>query len=299
MKLMLCGDWHIDNTRPERRIDDYWKTVQDKISFILRLAKENDCLILQPGDFFNSHRTNDFLKRYVIMTLKALDLKVLTVFGQHDLRYHSSDVKNTPLGVLQASGVVVVLGFDPVTFWDFSVYGASWYEDIPKIEDIHVNNILVIHRMIIKNSKLWDGQEDATFGNILLKTSGYRLIVSGDNHNHFTISTKANRHLVNCGSLLRTKIDQVDHTPLVYIYDTDDQTITPHEVPHEPFDKVFNMEKYNEEKKEDEKLNAFVDRLDGDVELEGLDFIKNMDSYVAAQKDLDETTLGIIEEVMA
>ena len=300
MKFLLTGDWHIDNNKPGRRTDDYWNTVKNKISFILHLAVEEKAVILQPGDFFNSHKASDFLKRYMIQKMRNLNITVLTVFGQHDLRYHSSNIKNTPLGVLQAAGVVDILDFDPIDYTGVSVYGASWWEEIPKLIDTQRTNILVTHKMIIKDEKLWEGQEDATMGNILLKSSGFDLILSGDNHSHFTISTKTGKHLVNCGSLLRTAIDQSDHVPTVYIYDTVKKTITPHVVPHKPFSEVFDLSKYEAEKERDEKLEAFLTRMTGEVELEGLDFIKNMDTYVSQnEQEIDEMTLGIIEEVMA
>lgn len=301
MKLLLTGDWHIDTNKPERRIDDYWQTVQKKIAFILRLAKKHNCeLILQPGDFFNSHKANDFLKRYMIKELTRVGVKVVTIFGQHDLRYHSSDTLNTPLAVLNSAGVLHVAFSDPIDFGHTHIYGASWYENIPKPLAKNVLNILICHKMIIKNEKVWEGQEDATMGNILLKKSGMDLIVSGDNHLHFTITTKSGKHLVNCGSLLRTNIDQVDHTPLVYTYNTEDRTITPHEVPHKPFSKVFDMSAYTDEKERDEELEAFVNRLAGEVGLGGLDFIKNMDSYTEEnKKEIDAATMGIIGEVMA
>jgi DNA repair exonuclease SbcCD nuclease subunit len=305
MKFLITGDWHIDHNRPERRVDDYWETVKRKVQWIIELKQKEGCIsILQPGDFFNSHKANDFLKRWVIACLKYTGVSINevmmnTVFGQHDLRYHSSDIKNTPLSVLDVSGVIAIAGPDPINLGPVHIYGASWYEDIPEPLATNVINILITHRMIVKNKKVWEGQEDVTFGNILLKTSGFDLTVSGDNHQHFTISSKSGKHLVNCGSLLRTNIDQVDHTPIVYVYDTAQRTITPHEIPCEPFDKVFNMAVYEDEKEKDEKMEAFVERLTGDVELEGLDFIKNMDTFMSKQEDLDDVTVGIIEEVMA
>jgi len=298
MKFLLTGDWHIDNNKPERRTDDYWNTVKNKISFIVDLAVEENAIVLQPGDFFNSHKANDFLKRWVIQKLRNKDITTLTVFGQHDLRYHSSDIKNTPLGVLQAAGVASILDSYPITYSAVDVYGASWWENIPKPIDPKPTNILVLHKMIIKDEKLWEGQEDAAMGNILLKSSGFDLILSGDNHSHFTISTKTGKHLVNAGSLLRTAIDQSDHVPTVYIYDSVKKTITPHEVPHKPFSEVFDLSKYEAEKERDEKLEAFMERITGEVELEGLDFIKNMDAYVSSA-ELDDMTLNIIEEVMS
>ena len=43
---------------------------------------------------------------------------------------------------------------------------------------------------------------------------------------------------------------------------------------------VFDMAKVSAEKERDEKMETFVDRLTGEAELEGLDFIKNMYTFV-------------------
>lgn len=305
MRLLITGDWHVRHTKPERRIDDYWRTVRIKINYILDLAVKERCdLILQPGDFFDSHKANDLLKRYMIKRLIKTNIKVITVFGQHDLRYHSSEIRNTPLSVLQAAEVAYIApNWDPMDFGDVHIWGASWYDDIPKeVHSKNVYNILVMHKMVIENEKLWDGQEGQKFGNILLKTLPFDLIVSGDNHLSFLIATNTKR-LVNCGSLLRSNIDQINHAPVVYVYDTQklgvEPTIEKHLIPIEPFEQVFNMEKVEAEKQKDKKMEAFVDRLTGEAELEGLDFVKNIYTFVQKnKKEIDDATQEIIEEVM-
>jgi len=300
MRLLTTGDWHIRQTTPERRTDDYWKTVQRKINFILALAVKERCkLILQPGDFFDSHKANDFLKRHMIKRLKNAGIKIITVFGQHDLRYHSSEVRNTPLSVLNAAKVVYLAGYEPMDFGDVHIYGASWYEEIPKnVLATNVFNILILHKMVIENAKMWKEQEGHTFGNILLKTLPYDFIISADNHLSFLINNRSKR-LVNCGSLLRSNIDQINHKPVVYVLDTDTNVIIKHLVPCEPFEQVFDMAKVSAEKERDEKMETFVDRLTGEAELEGLDFIKNMHTFVEKnKKEIDDATQEIIEEVM-
>ena len=307
MKLLITGDWHLRQTTPNRRVDDYWKTVQRKINFILDLAVKEKCdLILQPGDFFDSHKANDFLKRYVIKRLKKIGIKIITVFGQHDLRYHSSEVKNTPLAVLNSAEVIYLAEFNPLEFdikhgefdW-IHIYGASWYEEIPKhILATNPFSILIAHKMVIQNKKMWQGQEDYSLGNILLRTHPFNLMVFGDNHNSFVI-TKGNRRLINCGSLLRSSIDQINHVPIVYTYDIMDDEFKEFPIPIEPFEQVFDMAKVSAEKERNEKMEAFVDRLTGEAELEGLDFVKNMHSFVEKNKEeIDDTTQEIIGEVM-
>jgi hypothetical protein len=200
---------------------------------------------------------------------------------------------------LNAAKVVYLASSDPMDFGDVHIYGASWYEDILKnVLTTNVFNILILHKMVIENAKMWEGQEGHTFGNILLKTLPFDLIISADNHLHFLINNRSKR-LVNCGSLLRSNIDQINHKPVVYILDTDTKVLERHWVPCEPFEQVFDMAKVSAEKERDEKMEAFVDRLTGEAELEGLDFIKNMYTFVRKNKEeIDEATQEIIEEVM-
>jgi len=47
-------------------------------------------------------------------------------------------------------------------------------------------------------------------------------------------------------------------------------------------------------------MEIFVNRLTGKAELEGLDFVKNMDTFVRNNKDeIDDATQEIIGEVMS
>lgn len=312
MKILLTGDWHITTNQPKKRIDNYFKAQKKKLQYILILAEQEKCsLILQPGDFFDSHKANDFLKREMIKTLlEEPKVNLKTIFGQHDLRYHSSDTNNTPLRVLEAAHALDILGqeqIDPapiaiirsgnsvVVPSGIHLYGASWFEDIPKITT-KGTNILVIHKMIIKDKPLWEGQEDATKGNILLRTLDFDLIVSGDNHQSFVCSHKS-KHLVNCGSLMRSTTAQLDHKPVVYIYDTKDKSLEEHFIPIEPIEKVFDLSVIEKEKKENKELEAFVAQLKSDSKIDGLDYAKNLKIYLK-DNETEQGTLDIIEEVI-
>lgn len=300
MKILATGDWHIRNTVPEKRIDDYLNEQGKKLAWLIGLAAHEKCrFLIQPGDFFDSHKASDKLKRWAIRRLKFSKCPtILTIFGQHDLRYHSSDTKNTPLRVLEASGVVDIIGEAKEENVNF--YGASWFEDIPKPlhqdspkKDIH---ILVMHKMVIKNKKLWEGQEDAKFGNAFLRTHPFDLIVSGDNHGSFSIS-QGKRHLINCGSLMRMTTAQLNHKPCVYIYDTDDRSIGKHYIPIEPAEKVFDLSTIEKEEKENKELKAFVSRLKDNIKIDGLDYAKNLKNCIDEnRKEISIETLEIIDE---
>lgn len=313
MKFLIMGDQHIDNNTIKTRKDNVLAACADKLGQIFQIGKSyNVEAILQPGDFFESHKANDFLKQWTINFLKSglAKIPVYTIFGQHDLRYHSSNVNNTPLKVLEAAGVVNILGEQPLIYphQNVNIYGASWYEEIPKpYKELPGINILVLHKMIV-DTKIWHGQEDHTFGKILLKTTDYDLIVSGDNHKHFIMhsgigSSIGKKLLINCGSLLRTRIDQEDHKPCVYIYNTDpkkgEPVIEQVYLIIDKFENVIRIEEAKKVKAESERLKDFVDALTVDTQLTGINYKRNIKNVIAeaTKEQIDPLTRDFIDLV--
>lgn len=305
MKLLLMGDPHVDTRNPENRIDNYFETQWKKFDWAYELAHLENCgIVLIPGDFFNSHRANDFLMQHYINLLRYWSdtLTTLTIFGQHDMRYHSSDRLNTPLWVLHSARALTVLQEDPISIKDPNgqeviFRGCSWGEDIPDIElPREAYNVLLIHRMIIRDEKLWEGQEDFTYGNHLLRTTKFDLIVSGDNHETFSISNE-NRMLINPGSIMRSRIDQKFHRPCVYIVDTEKGVMDQRYFPIKPIGEVMDLEKAEEKKERNEKLDVFIKSLSTGVKIEGLNFTKNLMRKIQSS-ELERGVVEILEEVM-
>ena len=264
MKLLIMGDFHLRFKKPAMRLDEnYFQTQRGKVEWILNLAGATNCnFILQPGDFFDGVDVPDFVKQSYIRLFKEKNIPILTVAGQHDMRYHSRRLETTPISVMEASGVVQILGRKdwlgkgkPIIF-----YGASWGEEIPEIKDKEKINILLTHRMVIDNEKLWFGQENYTTAKQLLKDYDFDLIVTGDNHQSF-ICENNQRYVVNCGSLMRANIDQAKHKPVVYVYDTETRELEKHFIPVEPAKKVLDLSKAELIKTRDSKLEKFVDSL--------------------------------------
>ena len=218
MKILIGGDLHLDTKNPRNRKGEYFSDQYHKMLYIHNLARENGCsCACFPGDVFNSHRANDWLKSFYIgflaHELDMEDFKWLVVWGQHDMRYHTSDKRNTPLFVLESAGNVIALGHIPYRKDGVHFYGLNWAENVPKIippEELKVDydpvNVLVGHMMVVKNKKEWEGQTNFSYGLHLLKENNFDLIVTGDNHKSFDMGIK-DKKLVNCGSLMRTRID--------------------------------------------------------------------------------------------
>ena len=306
---MITGDWHLTNKTPRNRIDDYPAEQFRKISWMIGECIQRDIkYILQPGDMFDSFNLPDELKSDYIQRWRSMfesnGIKILTVPGQHDMRYHTSDLRNTPMGVLEAAGAIEVAypkgGAYHVRNDSVCVYGVGWGQKIPeKLNDLSSCNILLTHRMVI-NKKLWEGQTDYQFGAPLLENHPFDLIVTGDNHQHlFFVNTEGNhnRFLINCGSLMRSSIDQIDHEPYVYIYNTESKDAKPIIVPVKPISEVMRVDEAQQEKERNEKLEAFVEGLRDESEIEGLDFIKNLDEYISST-ELSQEIKDIIGEII-
>ena len=302
MKILLTGDWHIDSNQPKYRIDNYFKTQYNKIKWIYDLCTtEKIPIILQAGDFFNTHKASDNLKQIYIRLLKDYKIYTLVVFGQHDLRFHNSDKSNTPLKVLEAGTKMKILSSVPLEHQNkrqtVLFYGSSWGEDIPKVKTKEVLNILVMHRMVLKDKKIWEQQQEHTWGNQLLKTTKFDLIVTGDNHETFAIS-QGDRYLVNAGSLMRSRIDQIKHKPCIFVYNTITKELDKRYIPIKA--DVLDINKKEDRTARNEELEAFISDMPKWLE-EGApktktNFASNLANYIRENK-IGKPIQDIITEI--
>jgi len=301
MKILITGDWHLTDKVPERRTDDYTAALERKMDFIFDVCEKYNCsIILQPGDVFDHHSCSYQCINTWIEKLKSnMDRHnrfIYAVFGQHDLRYHSSNKLNTPLKVMDAAEAVTILETENFKRAGVHLYGCNWNEELPKPERKQGVHILVVHRMIIKNKKLWEGQEEFDVSLDILKQTKFDYIVSGDNHSGFTCKV-GNRVLFNCGSLMRSNINQKEHRPSVWVLDTHNRKIKQIFIPVEPYKKVFDFENYERVKGRNEELMLFIEQLETGEKIKGLEFQKNLTAYLKNKK-ISKNIKQAIDEVM-
>ena len=306
MKIGICGDQHWTNSKPANRIDDYEATVLRKLDWEISTCVERGCVAMVfPGDLFDSYKVPYGLTQKVIQRFRAGEkyytMDSVCVFGQHDQRYHTLGTENTPLGVLLAAVPSLVLLDDTPAMtlegnervhW----YGASWGQDIPVPRNKLMYNILVMHKMVIGDKKLWEGQTEYSEASKLLKDyPDYNLIITGDNHQRVIARDQRGRAVINMGSMMRSTIAQTEHEPGIAIFDTETSELTIIPIPVQPAEKVFSVEKVAVEKERNEKLDLFVNSLQQGEGVEKMDFTANLASFVQANKE--EITDGVIKEM--
>lgn len=256
-------------------------------------------VLLIGGDMWDTPRIPYYVyARYVeiLAPLIFANRHIFTVYGQHDLRYHTRK-ENTPIHALSESGLLHELSAEQ--YWDWPpqkvrLYGCSWEEEIPKVEDKSFFNILVIHRMITSGGPLFPGQEDYTPAATFLRSHDFNLVVSGDNHLSFTAEADG-KFLINSGSMCRTKIDQVDHQPKLFVYSNGkvEEINIPIEDPTEVFDldKYVQVEDIKSEVKK--KITEFLSSLKDSPEHLGLNFVDNLEKVL--KKHGEEVSHEIVE----
>ncbi len=279
MNILAIGDLHLRKSKPAMRVDDFLAEQNRKLEYILTLAREEHCeAIVMPGDVFDKSDAPHGLVESTIRKLQGQPYQYLFVYGQHDLRYHTRDKQNTPLGVVIAAlgNKAHVLSNKPFQLENAPTvhfYGVSWGEELPTQVDTHKTNILVIHRPITMDPLPWS-HADLLTAQELIDACPMNLFITGDNHTFFKLETDKAK-LVNLGSVMRTSIAQIEHKPQVAKITIQGEKIKIRlfQVPVRHF--VFDEELAQEKQANEERLAAFIDGLQREYNPE-LCFIDNL-----------------------
>lgn len=265
MEFLAIADLHLTTETPRSRKFGYSNQILKKFEQILILTKNKTTsnLLLIAGDFFDSPHPVQVpysLTSKVIEIIKKHNVTIFVVPGQHDLRYHTKGLQNTPLGTLQSAGVIKILNGKEKTYHDimpeYSFVGQGWDEKLI-VKDA---DVLITHRMVVKN-KLWKDQTDYITAKALMKKyPNISCIISGDNHLPHFLKTN-NRLQINCGSIPRKTKLQVDYQPYAWKVNLETRKVTKIKIKVLPKNEVFDFEKIEKTEKETERKNAALEKI--------------------------------------
>jgi len=282
---ILAADLHLRPDTPQCRTDDFLAVQDNKLGFILDLCKKNDCPLLVAGDFGHKSLSNGWPTWFLRHTINKLsDVQIFTIFGQHDLPNNRLALwKQSGIGVLEAAKVLTVLEFpkvitNKIILFPFS-FGQKMY-DAEKYKDDDIC-VAMVHQMIIKDVELWPGQQAQTGSQLLKRFPGYTLILSGDNHQSFTVKYK-NQLLVNSGSMMRTTCAQTEHKPRVYLWYAKENKVIPVFLPIEQ-NVISRMHIEIAEERNKRMMEAYTKYAREDVEIE-LSYTDNMRRYLETHR---------------
>lgn len=297
--LVITADWHLRDTVPTCRTDDFLSAMWRKVEFVEELAEDGDAPILLAGDLSHSSKPS---MRLLVDCLERLSREIIATPGQHDLP--GNTIKNywkSGMAVLESAGQILVPGSPDVgeSDWTSEMWGVSpclriyvhafpWGVPPTPQKDEHLGkrltHIALCHRMTWMDKPPYPDAPPAGEAKKFLEyMRGYDLVITGDNHQSFSYQGDDGRWLINPGSLMRTTAAQADFQPKVYLWNRQGE-VEAVDIPIE--EGVVSREHIDAPAERDEKIEAFVKRLRDDVEM-GLDFVENVKRFLEAHKITD------------
>lgn len=263
--------------------------MQTKLSFISLLCNQYGGVpLLVAGDLFDHWKPSPWL---LSMTIRLLPDKTFAIAGQHDLPQHNEQrLPETGLQTLEAAGKVTIVptAFKPVLGPSTAVYGVNYGSTSPRKDpwpEFHGKKVLMLHQMVWSRKPPFPGvAAEGEASRVLSRHKWADLIVTGDNHRPFVSfmlqAGGGQRLLVNPGSMLRVAADQKKHRPRVYLWNAEENKVEPVLL---PINKPIHCEYIQEESERDERMTAFVERVDREFEV-GLSFQRNLEAWLAKNR---------------
>ena len=265
MKLLLISDLHLVVKNPVARIDDLTTTQFEKIEFIFNLAKENNAIIIQAGDFFDKPRSWSLLS-LIIDFLKKFDISVYCVMGQHDIYMYSELTKNrTNMGILNKTSLLNILNDKPAQVGEGAdkvfLYGASYGENLPRIQRLGFT-LGVIHASI-SDRALWPDHKFTSADKYLADNPEYDVILVGDVHSCFSVKDKQGRYLINTGPILRKEANEYNftHMPKIALFDTETKDLEWIDIPASVPELILSRSHIEYKEENDQMLDEFVSQI--------------------------------------
>jgi DNA repair exonuclease SbcCD nuclease subunit len=295
---ILCADLHIREDQPLCRTDDYWEAQDKKLKWLFNLKKIHNCPILAAGDIFHDWKPKDVKNGYKFIAWCNENISdIIVIAGQHDTPNHNVELIEKSAIYACKKINLIGKGFAWRHFDNFSVRGFTWGAEITNGTKMDYHSAVLIHTYINtpnnKNEHI-DG-EDAD--KILDTLSNFDLVVSGDNHIPFVHKNKRGQILVNPGSMMRMKADQIDHKPRVYLWNAVANEVVPSYFPIE--EGVVTRKHIEKKKAKDGKIDSFVQMAKkGNTEVSA-SFQENMKKHLnknKARKNVENLIYKCMEE---
>lgn len=299
---IFCGDIHLRDTTPICRTDDYVAAMLRKLSWIKEVS-ENwfGVPLFIAGDVFHHWKPSPWLLSQVMNSFPEHE-GCYCIAGQHDLPQHAMNrITEAGLETLARAERVSISpeGLQHEIGGVLSVYGANFGQTPPckdPFPDFEGRKALMLHEMVYqdKSHLPYPGAPAEGRSKAVLKRYPWAdLIVCGDNHEPFTV-TLGKRVLVNCGSMMRSSADQKNHKPSIWAYDPGSNEVERVYIPIEKG--VVSREHIEKREERDEKMEAFVSRVQQDYEV-GLSFRRNLKQHIAANT-ISSGVKEILKEVV-
>jgi DNA repair exonuclease SbcCD nuclease subunit len=300
--LISANDIHISDNGPRGRIDDFKTVILDKLTQMsMACSKLNADAAIITGDLYNlknpaknSHTLNNDL----ISVFKEFPCPIYMVEGNHDLTGNNLDsLKDQPLGVLFADKTLIQLRHKVLKKNDqeISLIGIPYTENLdlnglkfPVKSKNCVAQICVMH--LYAGMKAGMLYRERLYGYDELAKLPVDIFVLGHYHvDQGIYQDPHGKYFMNIGSLSRGTLSEEDiaHHPqigLIKITIEDGKkpefTLRSIKLKVKPANEIFDLAKKEEEKREKEEIQIFVEKLASEAVKSTAESSKTIDDVI-------------------
>jgi DNA repair protein SbcD/Mre11 len=299
--FITANDIHMSDTGPRSRLDNFKETMLGKLAQ-MRMA----CLKLHAdgaiiaGDLYNlkqpsknSHRLNQEL----ITEFQQFPCPIYMIEGNHDLTANRLEsLREQPLGVLFADKTLQQLRHKVIEKdgHKISLVGIPYTEkldlnelDIPENKG-YLYQICVMH--LYATLKKGYQYKERLYGYDELEKLSPDMFVLGHYHIDQGIYEQNGKYFVNIGSMSRGILaeDSITHHPQIgfikiAIDDEGNKTVRAQAIKLKikPAEEVFDLEKRAEEKKENDDIQLFVEKLAAETVQAGPNKVESIEDTIS------------------
>lgn len=230
---ILCSDLHLSHKPPFARTPekDWYEVMKRYLTQLKDLETKYNCPVIIAGDLFDKWNSPPELINFAI---EHLPTDVYAIPGQHDLPYHCyKDIMRSAYGTLVAAQRIGNIPKDGTYITPkLMVHGFPWGEPVvpnPLVDQDGIH-LAVVHAYIwLDDRNKYEGAHiTANARHFRSKLKDYHVALFGDNHKGFLSMSRNKRcHIVNTGTFIRRRTDEIDYEPRVALL-YDDKTIKLH-----------------------------------------------------------------------
>lgn len=289
---ILVGDIHLRDDQPRCRLDDFLATQKRKGLALKELWEDmGRPPVLQPGDVFDRWKASPQTINLALLYFPPM----FTIVGNPGKHNYQTDegFEKDALSVVRSSYKNWTILKHPFMLDNgIQLHPCLWgKEPIDISKGKNGIDVLITHRNLLDGPSAYDGEDSRMFLE-KCSTLGYNLVLSGHNHKPF-VKQHGRSLLINPGSFTRQSASE-DHRPKVYLWYAKTNTVEAVYIPIE--EGVISRDHIDEPKVRDERIEAFVKRLDQDLEI-SINFKDNVLSRLSKTKIRDIVTERIMEAV--
>lgn len=266
IKILCLADLHLTERKPPCRLDneDWIDTISRKIDFVAETSRNQSVdYIVIAGDLFDSVSGNSiaFLgqcMKWLAQLNGACHHGVVAIAGNHDIINGSyGDIERSPYSLMETAGL---LKAPSAADFGSMLYGEK--------NSGATQAILIGHYGLYLKEKPYptapdSGNVEWFVNNCLPKTC--RLFITGHFHKPFVVKVN-DTVIVNCGSILRLRADQIDYEPYLTICTVDDEAVRPKKYPV-PLACQIRRDYLDVVREQKAELEEMVGNVDGDFEV--------------------------------